>query len=67
MGDNEAVAMARRPARQEGILGGFSAGANLAARQVATRPVPGKAVVTLSPDTGLQDLSTDLFVELDRS
>jgi cysteine synthase A len=66
VGDNEAVAMARRLAWEEGILGGLSAGANLvAARQVATQLLPGKAVVPLIPHTGLRYLSTDLFDELD--
>jgi cysteine synthase A len=62
VGDEEAIAMARRLARKEGILGGFSAGANAAAAQrVAARFSPSRAVVTLIPDNGLRYLSTDLY------
>jgi cysteine synthase len=54
--------MARRLTREEGILGGFSAGANVAAAlRVAARLSPFQAVVTLVPDHGLWYLSTDLY------
>lgn len=60
--DDEAVAMARRLAREEGILGGYSAGTNVAAaRRVAARLGPDRAVVTLIPDSGLRYLSTTLY------
>jgi cysteine synthase len=60
--DEEAIAMVRRLAREEGILSGFSAGANLvAATRVAERLGPGQAVVTVVPDSGLRYLSTELF------
>lgn len=60
--DEEAIAMARRLAREEGILAGFSAGANVAAAyRVAARANAGGAVVTLIPDSGLRYLSTDLY------
>lgn len=58
VGDDEAIAVARRLAREEGIFAGFSSGANVAA---ALRLVPGKTVVTLINDSGLKYLSTDLW------
>jgi cysteine synthase A len=60
--DAEAVAMARRLAREEAILGGFSSGTNVAAAvRVARAFGPDRAVVTLIPDGGLRYLSTDLY------
>ena len=60
--DDEAVEMARRLATREGILAGFSAGANVAcALRLAAEVPAGSLVVTLAPDTGLKYLSTDLF------
>jgi cysteine synthase A len=60
--DADAMAMARRLAREEAILGGFSAGSNVAAAaRVARRFGPDRAVVTLIPDNGLRYLSTDLY------
>jgi len=53
VGDEEAIAMARRLAREEGLLVGISAGANVvAALKVAKRLGRGKRVVTVLPDTG---------------
>ncbi len=58
----EAKAMARRLAREEGLFAGTSSGANvLAAVQVARRLGPGATVVTLLCDHGLKYLSTDVF------
>jgi cysteine synthase A len=61
----EAGETARRAAREEGILIGISAGANLwAAMQVASRPEnKGKMIVTVACDTGERYLSTWLFDE----
>jgi cysteine synthase A len=59
---DEAKAMARRLARQEGLFAGTSSGANVvAAIQIAKRLGPGAKVVTLMVDTGLKYLHTDLY------
>ncbi len=61
--NDEAFAMARRLAREEGILCGISAGANVhAAVEVAKRAeFAGKTIVTIICDTGERYLSTPLF------
>lgn len=57
----EAKAMARRLAREEGVFAGTSTGANVvAALRLATRLGPGRRVATLACDSGLKYLSTDL-------
>ncbi|NPV49468.1 MAG: cysteine synthase A [Armatimonadetes bacterium] len=63
--NEEAFTMARRLAKEEGILTGISAGANVwAALQVAGRPEnAGKTIVTILCDTGERYLSTDLFAD----
>lgn len=59
---DDAKAMARRLAREEGLFAGTSSGANvLAAIQVARRLGPDATVVTLMCDSGLKYLSTDVF------
>jgi cysteine synthase A len=58
----EAKAMARRLARDEGILAGTSTGANVvAALRVAARMGPAATVATIVVDSGLRYLSTDLY------
>lgn len=60
--DEEAIATARRLAREEGIFGGVSSGANVAAAlQLLASSCRGKTVVVLIPDSGLKYLSTDLW------
>ncbi|KAL1408613.1 hypothetical protein Q8F55_005426 [Vanrija albida] len=63
---DEARAHARLLATTEGIFGGFSSGANLAAAiQVLRREeMRGKTVVFVVCDSGLKYLSTDLWPEL---
>jgi cysteine synthase A len=62
---DDSVATARRLAREEGILVGISAGANVwAAMQLAARPeFAGKTIVTIGCDTGERYLSNPLFAE----
>jgi cysteine synthase len=61
--EEDAGATTRRLAREEGMLLGISAGANVwAALQVAARPDSrGKTIVTVACDTGERYLSTWLF------
>ncbi len=63
--DADAIAMARRAAREEGMLVGISAGANIwAALKVAARPESaGKTIVTIACDTGERYLSNPVFAE----
>ena len=62
---DDAFIMARRLAKEEGILSGISSGANVwAAVQVASRPEnKGKMIVTIACSTGERYLSTPLAAE----
>ena len=60
--NDQAYEMARRAAREEGILGGVSSGAAIyAALQVAERLGKGKKVVAVLPSNGERYLSTPLY------
>jgi len=65
--DEEAFSMARRLAREEGILAGASSGAALhAALAVASRDdAAGKMLVVLLADTGERYVTTKLFTQQD--
>ncbi|UCC45403.1 MAG: cysteine synthase family protein [Candidatus Zixiibacteriota bacterium] len=61
---DEAKAMARRLAREEGLFAGTSSGANvIAAIQVAKRLGPNANIATLMVDSGLKYISTDVYRE----
>jgi cysteine synthase A len=61
--NDDAFEMAPRLAQEEGIIGGISSGAAMAAAlQVAARPeAEGKTIVVVLPDSGERYLSTALF------
>jgi cysteine synthase A len=60
--EEEARAMARRMAREEGIFAGVSSGLNVVGALALARELgPGKTVVTVAVDTGLKYLASDLF------
>jgi cysteine synthase A len=63
--NDDSFAMARRLAKEEGILAGISTGANVwAAIEVAKRPEnKGKTIVTIACSTGERYLSTALAAE----
>ena len=61
--DEEAIDVARRLAREEGIFAGFSSGANVAAAmQLLRTTCPSKTIAVLLSDSGLKYLSTDLWL-----
>ena len=63
--NDDAFAMARRLAKEEGVLAGISSGANVqAALELASRPEnKGKLIVTIACSTGERYLSTPLADE----
>lgn len=66
IGSAEAVEMARRLAREEGILSGISCGAAVAAavRLAKDKAFAGKTMVVILPDSGERYLSSVLFENL---
>jgi cysteine synthase A len=59
---DDAWAMTRRLAREEGLFAGASGGANVvAALRIAARLGPEATVVTILCDSGLRYLSTELY------
>jgi cysteine synthase A len=60
--DEQAIEMARRLAKNEGIFAGFSSGANVAAAmELLKTEFKGQTAVVLICDSGLKYLSTDLW------
>jgi cysteine synthase A len=60
--DPDAFATVAELARQEGVLGGSSAGANVfAALQVARKLGQGRRVVTIIPDSAERYMSKNIF------
>ena len=61
--DDEAIEMARRLGKEEGILSGISCGAAVAvAARIAAEPTSaGKTIVAILPDSGERYLSSPLF------
>ena len=60
--DSDAIRMARRLAREEGIFAGFSSGANVAAAfQLLESGFKDRTVAVVMCDSGLKYLSTDLW------
>jgi cysteine synthase len=61
--DEDAITLAQRMAREEGVLAGMSSGAALwAAIQVGSRPEwDGKRIVAIVPDSGERYVSTPFF------
>ena len=66
VGNEEAMEMARRLTREEGILCGISCGAAtaVAARLANNEAFAGKTIVVILPDSGERYLSTDLYAAI---
>jgi cysteine synthase A len=65
IGDDEAIEMTRRLARDEGIFAGISTGANLVgAHRLAERLGPEAVIVTLAVDSGFKYMSVSPFADM---
>ncbi len=65
VGDDDAFRMAKRLAREEGLLVGISSGANMVgALQIAKEMGEGKKVVTVLPDTGERYFSIEKYFNI---
>jgi len=65
VGDDEAVAMTRRLAEEEGILAGISTGANVVgSHRLAERLGPDAVIVTLAVDSGFKYMSVAPYADL---
>ena len=65
IGDDEALEMTRRLAREEGIFAGISTGANVVgAHRLAERLGPDAVIVSLAVDTGFKYMSVSPFADL---
>jgi cysteine synthase A len=65
IGDDEALAMTRRLAGEEGIFAGISTGANVVgAHRLAERLGPDAVIVTLAVDSGFKYMSVAPFADL---
>lgn len=63
--EKDAMEMARRLAREEGVFSGTSTGANVAASlELAKKIKKGSRVVTVAVDTGLKYLGTEPYLEI---
>jgi cysteine synthase len=64
IGDDEALAMTERLAREEGIFAGISSGANVVgAHRLAERLGPNSVIVTLAVDTGFKYMSVAPYAD----
>jgi cysteine synthase A len=65
IGDDEALAMTRRLAQEEGIFAGISTGANvIGAHRLADRLGPDAVIVTLAVDTGFKYMSVAPYADV---
>lgn len=65
--DEDAFEMARRLAREEGILAGMSSGAAMHVALQKAREIDGGLIVVILPDGAERYLSTDLFTDKEQS